>query len=80
MRRTHLKIHSFINEPLHVPAFACHTQPVERAIKLVTEAASSVFGVEARDGYIRQRIRSRQQVACCDSKSAFFPQVRGVIE
>ena len=42
-----------IRNPLVIPFFPCHTQPVERAIKLVTEAASTVMGMEARDGYIR---------------------------
>ena len=46
--------------PLAVPAFPCHTQSVERAIRLITEAASSVIGPEARDGFIRQRIKSQK--------------------
>ena len=47
--------------PLTPPAFSCHTQAVERGIRLVTEAASSVFGSEERDGFIRQRIKSREE-------------------
>ena len=40
------QIRDFVFTPLTPPAFPCHTQAVERGIKLVTEAASSVFGTE----------------------------------
>ena len=50
-----------IRNPLVIPFFPCHTQPVERAIKLVTEAASTVMGMEAQDSHIRRKIRSRKE-------------------
>ena len=64
-----------IRNPLCIPSFSCHTQPVERAIKMMTEAAGSVIGAEARDGYIRQKIRSRKEVPRFDSKQDFFPKL-----
>ena len=42
-------------KPSCSPLFPCHTQAVERAIKLVTEVSSSVL-VEEREGFIRVRI------------------------
>lgn len=33
--------------------FQCHTQAVERCVKLVTEAASKLVGAKNRDGFIR---------------------------
>lgn len=40
--------------------FPCHTQSVERHVKMVTEAAASVCGDMRRDGYIRAKILSRK--------------------
>lgn len=40
---------------LEFPKFPCHTQAVERTIKLVTEAAGAVCGQDARDGFIHAR-------------------------
>ena len=57
------------------PKYACHTQAVERAVKLVTEAANSVVGEEARDGFIRKRIRSRKEVGRFDTKTNFLPKI-----
>ena len=34
--------------------YPCHTQAVERAIKLVTEASASVCGSKERNGYIKK--------------------------
>ena len=48
---------------------------MERAIKLATEAAGSVMGAEARDGFIRQKIKSRKEVSRFDSKKDFFPKL-----
>ena len=39
------------NELLNIP---CHTQAVERIIKLVTTASSKVCGQKNRDGYLKQ--------------------------
>ena len=49
----------------------CHTQSVERCIKLVTEASAAVCDYEKRDGFIRARIRSRKSTPNIDSKANF---------
>ena len=38
--------------PLTFPKFPCHSQSVERAVKLVTEAASKVYRVDKRHEHI----------------------------
>jgi hypothetical protein len=40
--------------------FPCHTQAVERCIKLVTEASVAVIGPDSRDGFICSRIQARK--------------------
>ena len=65
---------AFVDKPLIIPGFNCHTQAVERAIKLVTEAAGLVIGEEARDGFIRQKVRSRKEIGRCHTKE-FFPKL-----
>lgn len=55
------EIESYINDNeklLPLAKFPCHTQSVERCIRLVTEASAAV-GESERDGYIRSRIKSR---------------------
>lgn len=49
-----------LNEKIVIPKYPCHTQQVERHVKLVTEAAASVYGASARDGLIRSKIQSRK--------------------
>jgi hypothetical protein len=39
--------------------FHCHTQNMERNIRIVTEASQKVFGEDRRDGYIRATLQSR---------------------
>lgn len=51
--------------------YPCHTQAVERCIKLVTEASSAVCGEHKRDGFIRARLHSRQQMPHFDTKKQF---------
>lgn len=46
-----------------IKEFPCHTQVVERYVKLVTDASSKVCGYEARDGYIRS-LRYFQDLLC----------------
>ena len=53
------------------PKFPCHTQAVERHVKLVTEAAKAVCGQKSRDGFIRARVASRQQMPAFKSKRDF---------
>ena len=42
------------------PAFPLHTQSVERAVKLVTEASHQVQGEESRHGYILSVLEARR--------------------
>ncbi|GBO10087.1 hypothetical protein AVEN_255351-1 [Araneus ventricosus] len=45
-----------------IQKFSCHTQAVERCVKLVTEASNKVCGHEAGDGYIRATLKSRSVI------------------
>lgn len=51
--------------------FPCHTQSVERGVKITTEAASSVAGNKAREGFIAAKINSRQIMPKFNSKKDF---------
>ena len=70
------EIRGLIQNPLKLPSFPCHTQAVERGIRVITEAATSVIGEDARDGFIRQKLKSRKDFGRCDSKAAFFPTLK----
>ena len=50
------------------PKYPCHTQAIERCVKLVTEASSTVCGVKSRDGFIRVRLESRKIMPRFESK------------
>ena len=52
--------------------FPCHTQAVERLVKIVTEASLSVCGSAARDGLIRSKIESRCRVPTLESKQCLL--------
>lgn len=64
------------NIDICIERLPCHTQAVERAIKLVTDASMAVCGTAARDGYIRARIKSRQEMPIFNTKSQFFSEVQ----
>lgn len=51
--------------------FPCHTQSVERIVKLVTESCTKVCGEENRDGFIRTTLLSRSTMPSFDYKSQF---------
>jgi hypothetical protein len=51
--------------------FPCHTQSVERHIKLVTEASENVCGQERRDGYIRSKLQSRLVMPKFETKADY---------
>ena len=48
--------------------FPCHTQAVERCVKLVTESSAAVCGQQQRDGFIRSRIKSRKIMKTFNTK------------
>ena len=56
---------------LDLPNFPCHTQSVERVIKLVTEASAAVCGQDQRDGFIRARVESRKTHKTFETKSSY---------
>ena len=58
------------SEMLQFQSFPCHTQAVERGIKLVTEACTAVCEPQ-RDGFIRARIGSRSAMKVFNTKSNF---------
>ena len=53
---------------MNIAKFPCHSQAVERHIKLVTEASATVCGQETRDDFIRTQIQSRKELPKFDSK------------
>ena len=56
---------------LIIESYLCHTQAVEQAIKLVTEASSSVCGENSRDGFIRAKLASRPRIPKFETKSQY---------
>jgi hypothetical protein len=56
---------------IEFPRFPCHTQAVERCVKLVTEASASVCGNISRDGFIRARLEARHIMPVFNTKSEY---------
>ncbi|GBM43831.1 hypothetical protein AVEN_166228-1 [Araneus ventricosus] len=52
-------INSTITPIREIQKFPYHTQALKRCIKFVTEASNKVCGHEARNGYIRAKLKSR---------------------
>lgn len=50
---------------------SCNTQPVERCVKLVTEASKSVCGEHRRNGFIINTLESRKIMPIFRTKSDF---------
>lgn len=49
----------------------CHTQAVERSVKIVTEASTTLCSKSAREGFIKAQIQSRKTMPKFDSKKDF---------
>ena len=64
------QINSFIKSPLEIQ-IPCHSQAVELSIKMVTEAAKSVYGADSRDGFVKARLLSRKLSPTFDSRKDF---------
>ncbi|KAK5649767.1 hypothetical protein RI129_000796 [Pyrocoelia pectoralis] len=56
---------------VELTSFPCHTQAVERCVKLVSEASLSVIGSGARDGFILANIQCRQKMPHFETKREF---------
>lgn len=56
---------------LEFPDLPCHTQAVERCVRLVTEASASVCGAEARHGFIKARLAARQIMPKFNTKGEY---------
>jgi hypothetical protein len=54
---------------IQFPRFPCHTQAVERCVKLLTEASATVCGNISRDGFIRARLKARHIMPMFNTKS-----------
>ena len=54
-----------------IPELSCHTQSVERHIKLVSEALSSVCDHASREELIRNKLSSRATMPCFNKKSQY---------
>ena len=64
-----------IKDILESPLTLCHpcyNQSVERHIKLITEASTTVASYKSCDGLIRQRIKSRRLMKKFETKRQFF--------
>jgi len=59
------------SQKFHFPRFPCHTQAVERCVKVVTEASAAVCGVKAREGFIRPRLESRRIMPTFNTKKEY---------
>ena len=57
----------FAKNPLTI-RIPCHSQRLERCMKMVTEASQQVYGKDFRDGYIRAKIQSRLLIPAYKSK------------
>ena len=55
-----------------IKPYKVHTQSVERAVKLVTQASISVYGPEARDGFVKATVLSRRIMPKLSSKKTLL--------
>ncbi|GBO20021.1 hypothetical protein AVEN_2022-1 [Araneus ventricosus] len=54
-----------------LPTTNCHTQATERIVKVVTEAAAAVCRPSRRDGFIRNRLKSRNLIPVFNAKHEY---------
>ena len=65
------ELYSAIQSPMNFEKFPVHSQSVERCVKLVTEASSSVYGQERRHGFILNKVASRKSRKSFSSKKYY---------
>ncbi|KAF0289541.1 hypothetical protein FJT64_012242 [Amphibalanus amphitrite] len=64
-------IQDIFHTPLKVKNYPVHTQAVERAVQVVTEASYKVAGEAQRHGNICNKLKHRKQNPCVASKRSF---------
>ena len=57
-----------IDHPIQLPHYPCHTQAVERSVKLVTESSVKCYGHSSRHGWIINVLKSRKAKPTFQSK------------
>ncbi|KAL3054343.1 hypothetical protein OYC64_006631 [Pagothenia borchgrevinki] len=62
------EVKNVIKTPMEVLNWPCHTQSIERVVKMVTEASAKYFSQEKRDGGIRAQETSRRLMSNNESK------------
>ena len=65
---TREEVQELLIKPFDVPKFSIHTQSTERCVKQVTEAAAAVVGQDRRDGFVRARLHSREEMPVFKTK------------
>ena len=61
-------VQGYFGNAFSVPKYSINTLAPERCVKQATEAAASVVGQDRRDGYVRARIQSREQMPSFKTK------------
>lgn len=64
------ELQQLVTQPF-ISQIPCHSQGVERCVRTVSEASKSVYGMDARDGYIRAVIKSRDFMPSFQTKKDF---------
>ena len=70
------EIKSFLDTPMVVPRWPCHTQCVERVVKMVTEASEKYYSHDMRDGGIRSKEASRRAMSKNESKQDLYDLIK----
>ena len=66
------------DRPLEFGAFPCHSQAVERLVKVVTAACQSKVGHDARHRLILSQAKCRSDVGSVDKKESFMEWVENM--
>ena len=69
MTLTNGKLQNCIEVKLEFPAYPCHTQAVERAVILVSQASGAVGGHKSQKGFILNVQEARAKWQRLDTKS-----------
>lgn len=72
MGKIHFSVDGVTNRyPVDLKILPCHSQAVERCVKVVTEASKHVSGESEREGYIIAKLQHRRKMPSFQTKSQF---------